>query len=104
MNVARHTERSVHHLAMTSNLPACLPLGAHPAADAEEPGDHPGHDPDERGLDHPTSRLTATTTRKSAKPIEIVGTGTRCCSAVPATTPPSAGMPISRASSGCRFP
>src|SRR3954447_25634154 len=73
-------------------------------AHAEEPGDHSGGGADEGGLDHPMSSFTATTTRKAAKPTEIAETGTRCCNATPARTPPSAGTPTSAASSGCRFP
>src|SRR3954447_16366044 len=73
-------------------------------AQAEETGDHAGGGADEGGLDHPMSSFTATRTRNAAKPSEIAETGTRCCNATPARTPPSAGTPTSAASSGWRFP
>ena len=44
---------------------------------------------------HQISSTSADAARKSAKPAAIARVGTRCWSAVPATTPPTAGTPIS---------
>ena len=75
------------------------------AADAEEPG--------EDAADEPDQRRRATIVIRAADPDgdeqerEAVGqlrTGTRCCSAVPASTPTTAGMPTSAAAPGFTSP
>ena len=76
-----------------------------PAADAEEPGEDAADEADQRDDDVPHTRSrNPTTASRSEKPYESWRTGTRCCIAVPARTPTTAGMPTSAAAPGLISP
>src|SRR4051795_11537978 len=76
----------------------------HAAADAEQAGQQPRERADDDRRDHLSARSTAATTSTTANISRTVRTGTRCCSHVPAITPPTAGTPTRRPSSTCRLP
>src|ERR687886_612268 len=74
------------------------------AADAEEPGQDARERADDDRGDHRSARSAAATTRTTANSSRTVRTGTRCCSHVPATTPPTAGTPTRSPSATWRLP
>ena len=76
-----------------------------PAADPEQAGRDAGCHADQRREDHDvsTSWIAAATSR-TEKANAIASAGTRCCSHVPASTPPTAGMPTSSASPTSTLP
>src|SRR4051794_24495347 len=76
----------------------------HAAADAQQPGEDARERADDDRRDHRSARSAAATTRTAANSSRTVRTGTRCCSHVPATTPPTAGTPTSRPSPTWRLP
>src|SRR5437016_11852793 len=69
------------------------------AADAEEPGEHAGEDPEEDGEDvrHLRKRSTAIPTRSAANAYDRVRVRSRCCKAVPPSAPAAAGKPSNAA-------
>src|SRR3954454_16312451 len=74
------------------------------AADSEQAGEQSRERADDDRGDHLSARSAAATTSTTANSSRTVRTGTRCCSQVPAITPPTAGTPTSRPSSTCRLP
>src|SRR4051795_10255613 len=70
-----------------------------PATDAKEPADGAAgeaHNRCEHVIHQGTINSTAMTTSRSAKRAATVRSEIRCCSAVPAITPPTAGTPTKR--------
>ena len=76
----------------------------HPTADSQQAGDDSGRQPDHDRGDHRSTNSTALATSTAAKSSEIHCVDMRCCSQVPITTPPTAGIPMSTASSTCTLP
>src|SRR5262249_34826172 len=76
-----------------------------PTADAEQAGEHAAEDADQGDQNdrHARSR-TPTTASSTANPYVSSRTGRRCCSAVPASTPNTAGIPTSIAAPGFTSP
>src|SRR4051812_16006828 len=71
----------------------------HAAPEPGHPSEHAGRGPDRDGAGdvHQTTSTTADATRTTARRIDTQRGDTRCCSHVPARTPPTAGSPTSSA-------